>query len=60
METKEQAVFLARAGCDELQGFYLGRPMPAERVASAILKDFRSAMPKAPPAAPATAEARRA
>ncbi len=48
VETKAQAVFLACAGCDELQGFYLGKPMSAESVASEILKDFRAAMPKAP------------
>jgi diguanylate cyclase (GGDEF)-like protein len=44
VETKAQAAFLVRVGCDELQGFYLGRPMPAERIASVILKDFRSAV----------------
>jgi diguanylate cyclase (GGDEF)-like protein len=55
VETKEQAVFLARVGCDELQGFYLGKPMAAESVASVILKDFRSALPKKPQRARAAA-----
>ena len=28
VETREQAEFLAECGCDQLQGFYFGRPMP--------------------------------
>ncbi|AXQ30188.1 EAL domain-containing protein [Solimonas sp. K1W22B-7] len=31
VETAEQQAFLGANGCDELQGFYLARPMPAER-----------------------------
>src|SRR6266545_2816148 len=29
VETKAQRTFLARHGCDELQGFYFARPLPA-------------------------------
>ena len=29
IETKEQAEFLATAGCDAIQGFYFAKPMPA-------------------------------
>jgi diguanylate cyclase (GGDEF)-like protein/PAS domain S-box-containing protein len=29
VETENQAVFLAENGCDEMQGFLLGRPVPA-------------------------------
>ncbi len=29
VETEEQRKFLERSGCDRLQGFHLGRPMPA-------------------------------
>ena len=45
VETEAQAEFLASVGCDELQGFHLGRPMPLERLPAMILKDFRSALP---------------
>jgi EAL domain-containing protein (putative c-di-GMP-specific phosphodiesterase class I) len=30
VETAEQLEFLRREGCDEAQGYYLARPMPAE------------------------------
>jgi EAL domain-containing protein (putative c-di-GMP-specific phosphodiesterase class I) len=29
VETPEQAEFLTRGGCEELQGYLLGRPAPA-------------------------------
>ena len=32
VETAEQAGRLAESGCDHLQGYYFGRPMPAEKV----------------------------
>jgi diguanylate cyclase (GGDEF)-like protein len=33
VETKEQADFLRKHACDELQGFYFNRPMPSEQFA---------------------------
>lgn len=30
VETKEQAEFLKKSGCEKLQGYYFGRPMPFE------------------------------
>jgi len=32
VETGEQLAFLSSRGCDEVQGFYFGRPMPAEEL----------------------------
>ena len=45
VETKAQLDFLKSIGCDELQGYYLGRPMPIENLPAAILNDFRSTLP---------------
>jgi EAL domain-containing protein (putative c-di-GMP-specific phosphodiesterase class I) len=32
VETSDQAAFLSRHGCDELQGYLYSRPVPAEQV----------------------------
>ena len=32
VETEEQAVFLREIGCDELQGYHFGRPVPASEI----------------------------
>jgi EAL domain-containing protein (putative c-di-GMP-specific phosphodiesterase class I) len=34
IETPEQLHFLARIGCDQVQGYLLGRPMPAEELSA--------------------------
>jgi diguanylate cyclase len=36
VETVEQQEFLTRLGCTSLQGFLLGRPMPAEQMIEAV------------------------
>jgi diguanylate cyclase len=49
VETQEQAAFLTANGCDELQGYYFSRPVPAEQLPSALLPphEHRSRMPNA-------------
>jgi diguanylate cyclase (GGDEF)-like protein len=39
VETAGQQEFLTRLGCDSLQGFLLGRPMPAEQFIAAVLQN---------------------
>lgn len=41
VETQGQFDFLDAEGCDEIQGYHIGRPMPAEQVAESILKYSR-------------------
>ena len=42
VETAEQATFLKDHGCDEAQGYYLGRPMPEDRFAALLEEHCRS------------------
>jgi EAL domain-containing protein (putative c-di-GMP-specific phosphodiesterase class I) len=37
VETEEQAMYLRRLGCDQLQGWYYGRPLPAPDVEAIVL-----------------------
>ncbi|ATJ84064.1 EAL domain-containing protein [Halomonas beimenensis] len=39
VETERQRTFLERLGCDELQGFLLGRPQAADRLLAALEQD---------------------
>lgn len=39
VETEEQALFLATAGCDMLQGFHFARPMPVENIIGQFKRD---------------------
>ena len=45
VETEMQADFLSRIGCDQLQRFHLGRPLPLDRLPGVILNDFRAVLP---------------
>jgi EAL domain-containing protein (putative c-di-GMP-specific phosphodiesterase class I) len=49
IESAAQAEFLSEAGCDELQGFHLGRPLPLESLPAEILRDFRLSQMAAQP-----------
>ncbi|HML12656.1 MAG TPA: EAL domain-containing protein [Xanthobacteraceae bacterium] len=42
VETKEQLAFLAREGCDEVQGYLIGRPRPIAEYASVLARRPRS------------------
>ncbi|NDV86860.1 EAL domain-containing protein [Aurantimonas aggregata] len=46
IETEAQVDLMKRLGCDQLQGYLFGKPMPAERVASEILTRFRMGEPE--------------
>nr|MBP7661145.1 EAL domain-containing protein [Burkholderiaceae bacterium] len=39
VETEEQAGMLAGFGCDEMQGYLYGRPMPIERIEALLRRD---------------------
>jgi diguanylate cyclase (GGDEF)-like protein/PAS domain S-box-containing protein len=42
VETKEQLAFLAREGCDEVQGYLIGRPRPIAEYAAVLVPQTRS------------------
>lgn len=42
VETKEQLDVLAELGCEEIQGFYLGRPVPGEEFEALFLKGIET------------------
>jgi EAL domain-containing protein (putative c-di-GMP-specific phosphodiesterase class I) len=42
IETEEQAIAVRLVGCDSLQGYFFGKPMPPEQI-TAMLETRRSA-----------------
>jgi EAL domain-containing protein (putative c-di-GMP-specific phosphodiesterase class I) len=50
VETKEQADFLRQNACDEFQGFYLNKPMPADQITELLRIQLDVAEPVAGPA----------
>ena len=47
VETIEQLAFLRREGCDEVQGYYFGKPMPADAFQRQFLHSTSEGAPKA-------------
>ena len=45
IEREEQALFLADLGCEQAQGYFYGRPMPATRIARLLPRAGAPAMP---------------
>ncbi|MBD1889169.1 bifunctional diguanylate cyclase/phosphodiesterase [Coleofasciculus sp. FACHB-SPT9] len=44
IETKEQLDYLQRRGCEEGQGFYFSRPVPADAIAQMLQESFQQAV----------------
>jgi EAL domain-containing protein (putative c-di-GMP-specific phosphodiesterase class I) len=51
VEAAQQIALPRELGCDQIQGFWFGRPMPAAEAAGFILADFHRATEPAGPAA---------
>jgi EAL domain-containing protein (putative c-di-GMP-specific phosphodiesterase class I) len=47
VETAEQCAFLCRHGCDEIQGYYFSRPVPADALAAMLRAHKRLERPAA-------------
>ena len=45
IENHRQVEFLRSVKCDQVQGYYFGRPMPAADVAARILREFSRDLP---------------
>jgi sensor c-di-GMP phosphodiesterase-like protein len=39
VETRDQMRFLEARGCDEMQGYYFARPMPADQLAAYLRQE---------------------
>ena len=47
VETAEQLDYLRRHGCDEMQGYYFSRPLPADQFEQMLREDRTLALPTA-------------
>ena len=41
IETMEQQQFVAHTGCDWAQGYFVGKPLPPEKLKPVLQKDFK-------------------
>jgi diguanylate cyclase (GGDEF)-like protein/PAS domain S-box-containing protein len=57
VKTLEQVELLRAQGCDEVQGYYLSRPLPADEFTQ-LLKEGRNSSPKTPRSAKNQAESK--
>jgi EAL domain-containing protein (putative c-di-GMP-specific phosphodiesterase class I) len=48
VENAHQVAFVRDIGCDEAQGYYFGRPMPANDLPARVLMDVQQAPPMKP------------
>jgi EAL domain-containing protein (putative c-di-GMP-specific phosphodiesterase class I)/CheY-like chemotaxis protein len=46
VETKAQLSYLRNQGCDEMQGFFFSKPIPAEDLAQLLLEDRHLSLPE--------------
>jgi diguanylate cyclase (GGDEF)-like protein len=44
VENERQIAFVEAAGCDEVQGYYFARPLPASELAAFILRDLNNTL----------------
>ena len=54
VETAEQLAFLARQGCDQIQGYYFSRPLPVAELEVLLRASTRLVMPPRPEGDPVT------
>jgi diguanylate cyclase (GGDEF)-like protein len=47
VENERQISFVESAGCDQIQGYYFARPLPASELAAFILRDLRQSLSSA-------------
>jgi EAL domain-containing protein (putative c-di-GMP-specific phosphodiesterase class I) len=48
VESADQVAFVRDIGCDEAQGYYFGRPMPASDLPARMLMDVQQTPPPSP------------
>lgn len=60
VETEEQLNLLAMEGCDEAQGYFLGRPKPQSQLVAKGILTLHDRLPPKPPVTPSIARVRAA